>query len=221
MCATLGDAPTQKQCLASVARLKQHVPDPNHSKQAAALMALAGLGDPAVLNRDVMAVDGAKRLSTFYGYYVLQARAKAGDYQGCLDAIRQYWGGMLDMGATSFWEDFDLDWMQNAGRIDEIVPAGKKDIHGDYGAYCYLGFRHSLCHGWASGPTPWLTEHVLGIEILEPGCKVLKITPHLGDLKWAEGTFPTPQGVLKVRHEKQPDGSINTTLQAPPGVKIR
>lgn len=221
MCATLGDASTQKQCLDAVARLKQHVPDPNHSKQAAALMALAGLGDPVALNRNVMAVDGAKRLSTFYGYYVLQARAKAGDYQGCLDAIRQYWGGMLDMGATTFWEDFDLDWMQNAGRIDELIPTGKKDIHGDYGAYCYLGFRHSLCHGWASGPTPWLTEHVLGIEILEPGCKVLRITPHLGDLQWAEGTFPTPQGVLKVRHEKQPDGSIKTTLQSPPGVKIR
>ena len=28
-----------------------------------------------------------------------------------LDIIRDYWGGMLDMGATSFWEDFDLAWM--------------------------------------------------------------------------------------------------------------
>lgn len=61
---------------------------------------------------------------------------------------------MLDMGATTFWEDFDMDWMENAARIDQIVPAGKKDIHGDYGAYCYRGFRHSLCHGWASGRRP-------------------------------------------------------------------
>ena len=38
-------------------------------------------------------------------------------------------------------------------RIDELVPPGKKDLHGDFGAYCYVGFRHSLCHGWASGPT--------------------------------------------------------------------
>ena len=183
-------------------------------------MALAGLGDPVTLNREVLAVDGAKRLSTFYGYYVLQARAKAGDYQGCLDAIRAYWGGMLDMGATTFWEDFDLDWMENASRIDELPVPGKKDIHGDYGAYCYLGFRHSLCHGWASGPTPWLTEHVLGIQIVEPGCRVLRVSPHLGDLAWAEGTFPTPRGIVRVRHEKQPDGSIKSTIEAPPGVKI-
>ena len=220
MCHTLGDKETAAQCLTSITRLKKHIPDPNNSKQAAALMALAGLGDADKLNKEVMAVDGAKRMSTFYGYYVLQARAKAGDYQGCLDAIRQYWGGMLDMGATTFWEDFDLDWMVNAGRIDELVPPGKKDIHGDYGAYCYVGFRHSLCHGWASGPTPWLSEYVLGIQIVEPGCKTIRLTPHLADLQWAEGTYPTPHGILKVRYDKQPDGSIKSTIKVPKGVKI-
>jgi alpha-L-rhamnosidase len=47
--------------------------------------------------------------------------------------------------------------LKYVGQIDEIVPAGKKDIHDDYGAYCYVGFRHSLCHGWASGPTAFLS----------------------------------------------------------------
>lgn len=220
MCGPLQEPALAKECRAAVTRLRKHVPDPNHSKQAAALMALAGLGDPAKLNQDVLAVDGAKRLSTFYGYYVLEARALAGDYQGAIDAIRTYWGGMLDMGATTFWEDFDLDWMVNAGRIDELPVAGKVDIHGDYGNYCYIGFRHSLCHGWASGPTPWLSENVLGIHIEKAGCKVVRITPHLGDLQWAEGSYPTPMGVLKVRHEKQSDGSIKTTFEAPRGVRV-
>ena len=62
---------------------------------------------------------------------------------------------------------------------------------------------------------------MLGIEVIEPGCKVLKITPHLGDLQWAEGTFPTPQGILKVRHEKQPDGTIKTTTEVPRGIIIK
>ncbi len=167
-----------------------------------------------------MAVDGPRRMSTFYGYYVLQARALAGDYQGAMDCIRQYWGAMLDLGATTFWEDFDLDWTQNAGRIDELVPAGKKDIHGDFGNYCYKGFRHSLCHGWASGPTAWLSEHVLGVGVVESGCRVVRIEPHLGDLTWVEGTFPTPMGVIKVRHDKQADGTIRSDIQAPAGVRI-
>ena len=45
--------------------------------------------------------------------------------------IRTYWGAMLDVGATTFWEDFNMEWLPGLqGRIDELVPAGKKDIHG-------------------------------------------------------------------------------------------
>ena len=220
LCSVLGDEITQKECADALVRLKRHIPAHGNSKQAAAMMALAGLGDPVKLNSEVMAVDGAKRMSTFYGYYVLQAKAMAGDYQGCLDLIRQYWGAMIDLGATTFWEDFDLDWAVNAGRIDEIVPEGKKDIHGDYGSYCYKGFRHSLCHGWASGPTAWLSEHVLGIKVMKPGCKVVRIMPHLGDLEWVEGTYPTPYGIIKVRHVKRQDGTIDTKIDAPKEVQI-
>ncbi len=216
----LNDAALDQQCKDAVSRLRTHAPDHGGSKQAAALMALAGLGEAARLNRDVLAVGGAKNLSTFYGYYVLQARAQAGDYQGCLDSIRAYWGAMLDLGATTFWEDFDLAWVPNAGRIDELVSPGKKDIHGDYGAYCYKGFRHSLCHGWASGPTAWLSEHVLGVKVLSPGAGKVRIQPHLGDLQWAEGTFPTPKGVIKIRHEKSPGGEIASNIEAPPGVTV-
>lgn len=87
---------------------------------------------------------------------------------------------MLKLGATTFWEDFDISWTENAAGIDEIVPEGKTDIHGDFGKHCYKQFRHSLCHGWASGPTAFLSQKVLGIEILEPGCKKVRII-----LTWA------------------------------------
>jgi len=113
-----------------------------------------------------------------------------------------------------------MEWLPDAAPIDNLVPEGKKDIHGDYGDYCYKGFRHSLCHGWASGPTSWLTQHVLGFKVLEPGCKVVKIEPSLGDLLWAEGTLPTPQGTIFVRHEKLSDGSVKTTVKAPKGIRI-
>ena len=100
------------------------------------------------------------------------------------------------------------------------MPEGKKDIHGDYGDYCYKGFRHSLCHGWASGPTSWLSEYVLGVQVVEPGCRAVRITPHLGDLKWVEGTFPTPQGVITILHEKGEDGKVKSEVKAPDGVKV-
>lgn len=219
LCDTLGEGGTAAECRRAAERVRRHVPDPNNSKQAAALMALAGLAPAAEMNDKYLAVDGAKRMSTFYGYYILEAMAKAGNHQGAIDCIRQYWGGMLDLGATTFWEDFDIEWMENAGRIDQFVPEGKRDIHADFGNYCYKGLRHSLCHGWASGPTAWLSEHVLGIEVLEPGGKKVRIRPHLADLEWAEGGLPTPRGVVRVRHDKRADGSVATTYTAPDGVE--
>jgi len=185
-----------------------------------ALLVLAGMMDPKQTAEAVLKVGGPRDISTFYGFYVLQALAKAGEIDAALDFIRTYWGAMLDLGATTFWEDFNLDWTPNATRIDELVPAGKKDIHGDFGAYCYVGFRHSLCHGWASGPTAWLSQHVLGVEPLEPGFQRVRVVPQLGKLDWAEGAYPTPQGVIHVRHERMPDGTVSSTITAPPGMVV-
>ena len=216
----LGDPETAKLCTTAAARGRKVVPDVNHSKSGAALLSLAGMRDSKQVSDDVLKVDGPRNISTFYGFYVLQALAKSGDADTALDFIRTYWGGMLDYGATTFWEDFNLDWTNNAARIDELVPPGKKDLHGDYGAYCYIGFRHSLCHGWESGPTAWLSQNVLGVKPVEPGCKRVRIAPQLGNLKWVEGDYPTPLGVIHVRHERRPDGTITSKITAPRGVEV-
>ena len=233
LCAHLGEEAMATRCQERYAKMEEVAPkiveqyfrEAEHptapgSKQAAALMALAGILDAEKANADVLTVEGARGFSTFYGYYMLQAMAKAGDYEGAMQVIRDFWGAMLDMGATSFWEDFNIDWLPNAAPIDELVPEGKKDIHGDFGAYCYEGFRHSLCHGWASGPTAWMIEHVLGVEVVEAGCKVVRITPHLGELEWAKGSFPTPYGDIQISHTRQADGSVKSKIDAPRGVKI-
>jgi hypothetical protein len=219
MCTALGDKSLAEKCATTVDLMKKQVPDHNKLKQAAALLALADMFPAKKADDETISEDGAKGFSTFYGYYMLQAQAKAGNYQAAIDNINKFWGGMLDMGATTFWEDFNLDWLENAAGIDEIVPEGKKDIHADFGDYCYKNLRHSLCHGWASGPTAWLSEHVLGVKVAEPGCKVLHIEPHLGDLEWVEGTFPTPYGVVYISHKKTPGGKIKTKVKAPKGVK--
>ena len=121
-----------------------------------------------------------------------------GDYRDALDIIREYWGGMLKMGATTFWEDFDIEWLENSARVDELTPDGMRDIHGDFGKHCYKGFRHSLCHGWASGPTAFLMEQIGGMEILEAGCRSVRIVPRLAGLEWIEVEYPTPYGSIKI-----------------------
>ena len=124
-------------------------------------------------------------------------------------------GAMLNAGATTFWEDFDLDWARDGARIDEVLAEGAYDIHGDNGKFCYVGLRHSLCHGWSAGPTAFLADTVLGIEILEAGCKKIAIKPQLGDLEWARGTYPTPYGDITVSVTR--DGA---DIQAPAEIEI-
>lgn len=217
---TLNDKESEKLCQSTLKKLRKYIPDITSSKQAASLLGLSGLIAPEKANDEVLAQNGVHGMSTFYGYYMLNARAKAGDYKGALDNIREYWGAMLDLGATTFWEDFDINWMKNAARIDEVVPEGKVDVHASYGGYCYKGYRHSFCHGWASGPTTWLSRYVLGVEPLEAGCKKVRITPNLGDLKWVEGSFPTPYGVIEIKHTKQADGRIESEINAPEGIVV-
>ncbi len=220
LCDILGLQEETARCNAVEQRLMQYRPDAGKSKQANALMVLSGLADAAETNARILGADPFHGLSTFYGYYVLQARAQAGDYAGCQDVIRKYWGKMIELGATTFWEDFHLSWTENAAPIDAIVPKDKKDIHADFGDYCYKGLRHSLCHGWAAGPTAWMSEHVLGFVPLTPGSTELMVAPHLGDLEFAEGTFPTPAGIVKVRHERAKDGTVKSAIDAPRGVRI-
>ncbi|MBQ9501069.1 MAG: alpha-L-rhamnosidase [Lentisphaeria bacterium] len=184
--------------------LLRHVPDPAGRKAPAALMTLTGLAD----RRDVLYGDPFQGVSTFYGYYMLLAQETV----PALELIRRYWGGRLDCGATSFWADFDLDWMRNAGRIDELPVPGKKDIHADFGNYCYKGLRHSLSHGWSCGPAPFLSERVLGVRFVAPG--KVAVRPDLGGLEWVRGTVPAPQGLITVEADRS--GKVKVSL--PDGV---
>jgi hypothetical protein len=110
--------------------------------------------------------------------------------------MRQYWGGMLSTGATTFWEHFDVDWLKDAGRIDEIVPKGKYDIHGENGEGCFTGYRNSFCHGWGSMPAEWLIRQICGLEFSDS--KTVRFSPDLCGLEWAEAHVPTEYGMIDI-----------------------
>lgn len=218
MAGWLGDSALKEKCLSVSRELRQYVPDMVGNSQAAALLSLSGMVGAAEASAIILQ-NGPEAFTSFMGYYLLEALARSGHYAEAMQLMSEYWGRMLDLGATTFWEDFNYRDAKNAARIDEVVPEGRFDIHADGGAWCYVGLRHSFCHGWASGPTAWLSAHVLGIEPVDPGCKTVRITPHLGQLEWAEGTFPTPYGVIEVSHSLRSDGSIRSKVKLPKGIK--
>lgn len=215
----LHDTEINKLSAKTIETLGKHLPADHGNKQAVALLALSGILSPAKAS-SVILKNGANDFATFYGYYMLEALAKDGKYREAMNIISDYWGAMLDLGATTFWENFNYEERLNATPIDQLPDPSRFDIHADGGAHCYIGLRASLCHGWASGPTAWLTAHVLGIQVVEPGAKVIRIQPNLGDLSFAEGAFPTPYGIVKVKHVKQPNGQIKSEINAPKEIKV-
>lgn len=188
------------------------------AKQVDAFYSLSGWVDKSEAAHRILK-DGCKGYSTFMSYYLLKAAAE-GDFDATLNSLIEYYGAMLKMGATTFWEDFDIEWCKNAYPITSLPQSDKKDIHGDFGKFCYKGLRHSLCHGWSSGPVAFLAEEVLGIKISAPGCRKVAINPNLGSLEYAEGTYPTPFGVIRVKVRKENDGRISIKYSAPDAIEI-
>ncbi len=129
---------------------------PKASKQVTALkyMATGILTDEDKVR---LTEGGAKGMSTFMSYYILKAVASF-DKEVAVSMMKEYYGAMLDKGATTFFEDFDVEWAENSCRIDEFPQKHQRDLHADFGAYCYKGFRHSLCHGWSAGVLQFIKE---------------------------------------------------------------
>jgi hypothetical protein len=56
-------------------------------------------------------------------------------------------------------------------------------------------------HGWSSTPTKDMIFYTLGVTPAEPGYAMARIAPRLGGLEWADGSAPTPHGLIHVRAE--------------------
>ncbi len=140
---------------AHLTRIMKKEIQPN-SRVVAALKYFA-VGDLNEKEKALLLSDGVKGMSTFMAYYVLKA-ARAYDEKIADEMMKEYFGGMLKVGSTTFWEEFDLEWTKDSCPLTRLPKKGEKDLHGDFGDHCYVGFRKSLCHGWAAGVLAYIKE---------------------------------------------------------------
>ena len=118
-------------------------------------------------------------------FYELETLCKAGNHNQVLNDIRDYWGGMLQEGATTFWEKY--------------VPAETGTQHlAMYGR----PYGKSLCHAWGASPIYLLGRYYLGVSPTKPGYKEYEVRPNLGDLDWIKGDVPTPYGKIHIEMDK-------------------
>ena len=135
-----------------------------------------------MLNPDIPAIT-----TPYMRFYELETLCIDGLHTQVLQEMRNYWGGMLREGATSFWEKY--------------VPSETGTQHlAMYGR----PYGKSLCHAWGASPVYLLGKYYLGVRPTKPGYEEFEIRPSLGDLDWLQGDVPTPHGMIHVemnRHE--------------------
>ena len=184
-------------CYAILRKLERYLTADTTRKPIRAFQMLAGRKDPSDIT--LLEKGGAADFSTFMAYYILTAMANAGSTD-MLPILEDYYGGMLSRGATTFWEDFDIAWLEGSGRIDAMPAPGEKDIHGDFGRFCYTQFRHSLCHGWSAGVLAFIIEYILGVSIEG---NTVAMNPHFLGLKKIDASLPVADGWLHIKLENE------------------
>lgn len=140
----------------------------------------------AVKKNVLLNPDALKITTPYMRFYELEALCALGEHDHVLKEIRDYWGGMLDLGATSFWEKYN----PNEKGTEHLAMYGRP-------------YGKSLCHAWGASPIYLLGKYYIGVKPEKDGYKEFSIRPVLGDLKWMEGSVPTPNGDIKVYMNKQ------------------
>lgn len=139
----------------------------------------------AVKKNVLLNPDALKITTPYMRFYELEALCALGEHGHVLKEIRDYWGGMLDLGATSFWEKYN----PNEKGTEHLAMYGRP-------------YGKSLCHAWGASPIYLLGKYYIGVKPEKEGYKEFSIHPVLGDLGWMEGAVPTPNGDIKVYMDK-------------------
>lgn len=166
---------------------KMHVS--RHANIFAILYDFADRDTAETITRNVLENPDITPITTpYFAFFELMAMCKMGRVKYVLDLLDSYWGGMLDLGATTIWEEFDPK-MQGA------------EHYAMYGS----AYSKSLCHAWGAGPIFLLGRYVLGVCPTSPGYATFEVKPvreFFPFFRHFSGRVPLPDGgCIEVRYE--------------------
>ena len=137
----------------------------------------------------------ATEAQPFFMAVVLKALDRAGRFDLALRLIRDRWGKrMLAKGATSTFEEWYRNGSRRSGEFDGVL--------------------RSSSHAWSACPAEFLISNLMGLDILEPGCRRVRLNPKRTDFDY-RAAFAAPQGPIAVEYA---DGEVKISL--PDGVAM-
>lgn len=136
---------------------------------------------------NVLKNDNVTKITTpYFEGYELDALAKLGDYKAVEDMITSYWGGMIELGATTIWEEYN----PKMKGIEHYEMYGGK-------------YEKSLCHAWGAGPICLFGKYYLGVQPTSFGYQTFTVNPKLGGLKKIKGTVPINGGTVSIEMDEK------------------
>ncbi len=139
--------------------------------------------------KNIFENDSITKITTpYFVFFELCAMCKTGNIEFAQNMIDSYWGGMIDLGATTIWEAYD--------------PQNKGIRH--YQMYDFK-YDKSLCHAWGAGPIYLLGRFCLGVYPTSVGYKTFEVKPVLGKYPFLRGLcrYPMVRAFLFITTEKQ------------------
>lgn len=109
----------------------------------------------------------------YFNFFALDALGQAGRLNEVHSSIRSYWGGMLERGAVTFWEEFN----------PAVTGPEQYDMYGDK-------FGKSLCHAWSASPIYLIARYFVGLELGGRAGQDFILTPRLEFFSSLDCTLP-------------------------------
>jgi len=163
---------------------KHHVT--RHANIFAILFDIADGERKSQLAKSVLFNDAIPAITTpYFRFFELEALCRLGYLEETLREIKAYWGGMLKLGAVTFWEEFDP-----AKPLEQ-----QYEMYGD-------PFGKSLCHAWAASPIYLLARYFVGLRGTEPGGERYELQPQTAFFQKLHCSFPMGEKLLQIDREQ-------------------
>lgn len=132
--------------------------------------------------KNVLLNDEITQITTpYFEGYELDVFGMIGNFDYIENKINTYWKGMLDLGATTVWEEFD----PTLSGVEHYQMYGEK-------------YGKSLCHAWGAAPIYLLGKYFVGVAPTADGFDKFTVKPHLGGFKYIKATVPILGGEVRV-----------------------
>ena len=137
--------------------------------------------DHVIKNPEIPAIT-----TPYFEFFELDAMCSIGEFSYMTDMLHSYWGGMLNHGATTFWEEY----FPEKSRVENYAMYGK-------------AFGKSLCHAWGASPIYLLGKYALGVRPTSPAYATYEVRPNLMCFGEFEGTVPAANGTVWVKMTRE------------------